>query len=576
MIHFKNHILRSDLKWVCFNFAKNNFESSKIASFWVSGSLHIVQNPRFYGKKRGDINEDDTLIKVSRGRRKEAQTALLEYLHSTRSIQFMDAENMSRNSPRFLENILKKFSDDENIGKSITRFLRYHPINEFEPFFESIGLSPSEYSSFLPRNVFFLDDDKLLLENYYVLCNYGIARNKIGKIYKEATEVFRQDCGNLQTKLKSFEELGFDNSTVSNIVVSNPYLLLENIHRDFLIAVEKLKTLCIECGWIEEHLSNGETYNWRHVYELLCLLLKMGCSKVQIREIFCQAPRLLFECSGRTATSLIGFILKFGVSSSQIIDMFMHFPRSDVGIYVRNMRHSYHFLVESELKGQEIGKIVRTHPVLLGSCYLKKVDSLLVCLNVGKARLREIITKDPRVLKNWVMGSRVKPLNLQKESPQKQKAKFLLDLGYVENSPEMKKALKVFRGKAGELQERFNYLVDAGLDRKDLLEMLKLAPQILNMSKDMLEMKIDFLVNGLGYPVSSLIVFPAYVSYTIQRVNLRFSMYNWLVAEGTAEPNLALSTIIACSDMAFIKQYVDQHPRGLEMWDKFKKDLYSD
>ncbi|KAK1397714.1 transcription termination factor MTEF18, mitochondrial-like [Heracleum sosnowskyi] len=253
MIHFKNHILRSDLKWVCFNFTKNNFESSKIA-FWASGSLQIAQNPRFYGKKRGDRNEDDALIKVTMGRRKEAQTALLEYLHSTRSIQFLDAENMSRNSPRFLENILKKFSDDENIGKSIMRFLRYHPINEFEPFFESIGLSPSEYSSFLPRNVFFLNDDKLLLENYYVLCNYGIARNKIGKIYKEAMEVFRDDCGILKTKLKSLEELGFDKSTVSNIVVSNPNLLLENIHRNFLIAVEKLKTLCIECGWIEENL----------------------------------------------------------------------------------------------------------------------------------------------------------------------------------------------------------------------------------------------------------------------------------------------------------------------------------
>lgn len=575
MIHSKKHILRSNLKWLCFNFAKSNFESSNIA-FWASVSWQIVQNPRFYGKKRGDKDENGTLIRVSTGRRKEAQTALLEYLHSTRSIQFMDAENMSRNSPQFLENILKKFSDEENIGKSITRFLRYHPINEFEPFFESIGLSPSEYSSFLPRNVFFLNDDKSLLENYYVLCNYGIARNKIGKIYKEATEVFQHDHDTLLTKLKSFEELGFDKSTVSNIVVSNPYLLLENIHRDFLIVVGKLKSLGVDCDWIEEHLLKGETYNWRHVNELLCLLLKMGCSKVQLREILCQVPGIFFECSGRTATSIIGFILKFGVTSGQIIDMFLHFPRSEVGKYVWNMRHSYYFLIEAEFNGQEIGRIVRKHPVLLGLCNLKKVDSVLVCLNVGKARLREIITKDPQVLKNWVMGSRVKPLHLQKESPQKQKAKFLLDLGYVENSPEMKKALKVFRGKAGELQERFNYLVDVGLDRKDLLEMLKLAPQILNMSKDMLEMKIDFLVNGLGYPVSSLIVFPAYISYTIQRVNLRFSMYNWLVAEGAAEPNLALSTIIACSDMAFIKQYVNHHPRGLEIWDKFKKEIYSD
>ena len=38
----------------------------------------------------------------------------------------------------------------------------------------------------LPCNLMFLCDDELLLENYHVLCNNGIARNKIGKIYKEA------------------------------------------------------------------------------------------------------------------------------------------------------------------------------------------------------------------------------------------------------------------------------------------------------------------------------------------------------------------------------------------------------
>ena len=36
---------------------------------------------------------------------KEAQPALLEYLHSTRGLQFIDAENITKNCPHFLEKL---------------------------------------------------------------------------------------------------------------------------------------------------------------------------------------------------------------------------------------------------------------------------------------------------------------------------------------------------------------------------------------------------------------------------------------------------------------------------------------
>jgi hypothetical protein len=40
------------------------------------------------------------------------------------------------------------------IGRSIfIRLLHYHPINEFEPFFEGMGLKLSEYVPLLPRNL---------------------------------------------------------------------------------------------------------------------------------------------------------------------------------------------------------------------------------------------------------------------------------------------------------------------------------------------------------------------------------------------------------------------------------------
>ncbi|XP_057496665.1 transcription termination factor MTEF18, mitochondrial-like [Actinidia eriantha] len=556
MTQLNKHRLQSFLKWVSLDFTGSNLRSSR-TTLCATG-FHIVQSLRFYRSK-----------KVVR---KEAQAALLEYLHSTRSLQFMDAEHISQNSPIFLEKLVKMVKNDTEIGRPITRFLRYQPINEYEPFFESMGLKPSEYSTLLPRDLFFLNDDVMLLQNYHVLCNLGINRTNIGRIYKEATEAFKSDCGVLKSKLQAFEEMGMDQSTIIKFVTSSPYLLIGDNSRELCKVLDKLKKTGIEYGWIEGHLSEG-TYNFTHLHELLSLLTDMGCSEEQLGKLICQNPQLLFEASGNATLSLIGFLLKFGSTKSEICSMFLRFPQIQVRKFVCNLRQSYQFLVEIEMEVLEIGRIVRSVPMLLGSCHLKKLQSLLACLNTGKKRLRDIVRENPQTLKDWVIGSKVTPLpNTGEELQSKMmKTKFLLDLGFVENSNEMRKALKVFRGKGGELKERFDCFVNAGLKRKDVSHMVKVAPQVLNQSKDVIETKIDFLVNGLGYPLSTLIVFPAFLGYTIQRVKIRFAMYDWLKDQNSVQPKLSLSSILACSDQVFIKRYVNQHPQGPIIWQKLMK-----
>lgn len=588
MTHLPKLRISSVFKWGSLNSTGTNLRSSR-TTLWATG-YHIVQSLRFYRTKKsgpsgndpdfdGSLTSDrENAAQLSRAAQQEAKAALLEYLHSTRSLCFMDAEFMSHNAPRFLGKLLKKVKNDTEIGRSLARFLRYHPINEFEPFFESMGLKPSEYSPFLPRNLMFLKDDAMLLENYHVLCNYGVARSNIGRIYKAATEVFKYDYGVLQLTLQAFEEMGLNKSSVIKFVSSCPDLLVGDMNKEFRKVLDKFKSIGIEYGWIEENLIEGNTYNCSHMLELLCLLTNMGCSEEQLGKLICQHPGLLFEASGSTAFSLIGFLLKFGSTKNEICSIFLQFPQVEVKAFVYNMRQCYHFLVKAEMEVQEIGRIVRAHPLLLGSCYLKKLNSLLANLNTGKKRLCDIIKENPLVLKEWVLGSTVKRLPDSGEELRSQmmKTKFLLDLGFVENSNEMRKALRVFRGKGGELHERFDCFVKAGLNRKDVSEIIKLAPQVLNQSKDVIQMKIDFLVNGLGYPPSSLLIFPAYVSYTIQRVKLRCSMYDWLKDQGKVDPKLALSTILSCSDKIFIRRFVNQHPTGPEVWEKLKKQIYPD
>ncbi|KAK4272578.1 hypothetical protein QN277_021114 [Acacia crassicarpa] len=552
---------------------------------WSLGHLvgSIAQNSRPYRAERvvppaccEDLDEALAAVGLPiKLALKEVKVALLEYLHSTRSIQYLDADNMSRNSPYFLEGLLKQVGMAGNIRRSVSRYLCYHPINEFEPFFESIGLKPCEYASLLPKNMIYLSDDQLLLGNYYALCNYGIPRNKMGKIYMEATEAFRYEHGVLSSKLRAYERLGLCQSTLLKVIASSPYLLVGDCNPDFIQVIEKFRHYVEDINWIEGQLLGGTSCNWSQMLRLLCFFGRL-LTEQQLSDIIKQHPDFFFEGSGGSSTlSLIGFLLKSGLSVDQISFVFANFPPIKVSKFLSNLRHCYLFLSEIEMEAAEIGKIFSSHSLMLGSFTLKKTNSLLSNLNVGKKRLRMLIQDNPLELKNWEFGRRVRPLpgTDEEKISRLRKREFLLSLGYGEDSKEMKEAFKVFRGKGAELQERFDCIVQAGLDPQNVKEIVKVSPQILNMRTNVINQKIDYLVNELGYPISSLINFPSFLSYRIERVQLRLSFYKWLVDQGCADPNLSLSTVVSCIEDLFVQQYVNRHPDGPKVWQDLKNKV---
>ncbi|XP_057438747.1 transcription termination factor MTEF18, mitochondrial-like [Lotus japonicus] len=565
------------------------------ANFTQNHLIHKPpQNPRFHSTKKPIQSKVKPFPKSIV---KEAQAALLEYLHSTRSLQFSDADNMCKNSPFFLQDLLKK-TQIHNKHKaattttaaaaaaaakhSISRYLRYHPINEFEPFFESVGLKPSEYASLLPRDMMFLNDDALLMENYQTLCNFGVQRTKVGRIFKRAPEVFRYESGVLSLKLKAYEELGVAASTLVDAVAASPSLLVGDVDLDFVKVVEKLKEHFVAKGggWVEEHFLDGGVYcNWGMVLRLLCLLSEVGFSEGQIDELIRDRPCVVFQESGGRALSLIAFLSKFGLAVDRIALMFLEFPQIRIDKFYTNLRRCLQFLTEIEMQGEEIGSIFQSHTLLLGSFTMKKTKSLLVDMNVGRKRLCRMVQDNPQEMKNWAMGIRVQPMVSVKAEQQTmlRKTEFLVRWGFVENenSENLKEAFKLFRGRGTELQERFDLIVNAGVDSEDVRKMLRVSPQIINQSIDRIKMKMEYLVKE-GYSISDLVTFPSFLSYTPSRVKLRLSMYNWLKDQGVADAGLALSTTIACTERIFIQQYVKRHPSGLQVWQKLKKEILSE
>lgn len=544
--------------------------------YWIR-HCNVVYYCKFYSMMalKFDVNEynnGETTLRISPTTRKDAQSALLDYLHSTRSLPFVEAEHMSKNSPHFIRKLIENVNYEPDVRCSAARFLRYHPINEFEPFFESIGLDPSEFVPLLRRDLMYLSDEDGLLYNYCVLCEYGIARNNIGRIYKGAREVFQYGNGVLLSKLRDIEKVGLSKPVIANAVSFNPSLLIDGVSKEFFKLLRQLQCLGCEYDWVEQHLFENDLYNWRQMFELLHVLSDLGCNEKELGYLVRRHPELLFDRSGQSTYSLIGFLIKFGCTKNDICSMFLHLPQVKVGLFVWNLRRAFELLREIEMDATSITSIIRTHLLVLGSCSLKKANSILANLSTGKKRLCEIIIENPLALKNWVLRAKIKRLSVTREMHSRMwKTKFLSSIGFKENSKEMERALKLFRGKGDELHERFDCLVKAGLSEEDVMQMVTIAPRILNQSKEVIEAKIEYLVSDLGYPVSSLKPFPGYLAYTIERVKLRCSMYKWLVNHSAVRPGFTLSTIVGCPEPHFVKKYVDKHPGGRDVWEGLKK-----
>ncbi|KAF6151818.1 hypothetical protein GIB67_010392 [Kingdonia uniflora] len=592
-----NHLLKlrtsSGFKWVSLILHENLLKPSKTQFLDCSKSPHFVRTPSFCTSSELDVIKTQILEEISKTSIRNlaqkrnswirclAQTAMLEYFHNTRNLPFLDAEHMSKNSPCYLDKVIKKVGDDEDISKSLVKYFRYHPPNEFEPFFESLGLNPSVFRKLLPCNLLYLYDDEVLMRNYNVLCEYGFARVNLGKIYMEAMDIFRWGDGVLLSKLKAYEEMGLIRTSVIKVVGCTPSILVGSGNGDVVAVLKALTSLGFDDNWIEGCFSESNSYNWRRILGSIQFFSEIICSEEEFVKFLKKCPRYFFNGSECNFLTLIIMLSKCGVTMMEMSSLLLQFPQDRTEIFLKNLRQGLYFFIEIGMEPEDIKRIVCSHLVLLGSSSMKKKKrhTLKILLNVGNKRLREIVKKDPHQVENWVIGKKIVPLPKSDEFQKSlaEKTKFLLNMGFTKDSVEMETMFKAVKGRGGELEERLECYIKAGLSRKVASQIVTRFPKSINQSKQVIEEKLDFLVNGLGYPISTLESFPGYIAFGLPRVKRRFSMHNWLKAEGkrngVAEPKLHISAIITTSETVFVEKYVKSHPNGLKIWEKLKNGI---
>lgn len=544
----------------------------------VSQQLSVENPSRSFAattSEKSSVRRTRNGIRVTPTIRKMAEEAMLDYFYSTRSLQYMVAESMSKNSPIFIENLLKKVNcvSASDINQSITKHLRFHPVNEFEPFLESSGLKPNEYTHLIPSGEIFLNE--LLLENHHVLCYCGVDPKKIGKIFEEARDVFGYETGVLASKIKAYEDFGFSRLFLSKLIACCPRILLGDTDMELVKVMEMLRALGVDSDWVMKNLSEEVSYDWSSVHRALTLLRGIcNDDENELDVLIKNRPRLIFENSGKWTLVLAGFETKLGASRRELYSLFQRLPQmQQVERCVSNLRRCFLFLREIEMDDGGIREVFRSHSWWIGSCTLKKTSSLLVNLKAYKTRVCKVVRENPEEMRKWTMGSKVQPLPATEVylDSKAMKTHFLLDLGYEEGSEEMERAGKSFRGRGSELRERFNVLLSFGLDEGDAKEMVKASPNVLTQASDVLETKVKYLVEELGYPLSTLVAFPSCLKFTLERMKLRFAMFAWLKARGKADPKLAVSTLLACSDKDFARYFVSRHPDGPKHLEDLKK-----
>jgi hypothetical protein len=378
----------------------------------------------------------------------------------------------------------------------------------------------------------------------------------------------------LESRLKALEELRISKTSVIKLVVSTPVVLLRDPNVELKI-LDWLEDVGIQRDWICQFLSARQSYDWSKMVRVPRFFVSLGFAKQDIGRLVRKNPDFLLDGSGKMLFTVVIMMLKAGSGKKELFDLFVNFPDVSLEKFTSNLQRGMLFLAEIGLNNEAINKFIVSHGSMLGSAPLKKPNSILTHLNAGKKRVRKIILEDPELLMNYTLGSKLSKLPKCDpfEDSFNEKTKFLKSIGFVEGSEDMKKAFKAFRGKGDELQDRYNFLVSAGLDPKDVVQMIKVAPQILNQKIHVLKSKLSFLVNDSGYPLSDLVVFPAFLSFTIERSKVRIFMYNWLLEKGVVTPQLALSTILACSEKCFVRYFVKKHPMGPEVWENFKREV---
>ncbi|PRQ57298.1 putative transcription regulator mTERF family [Rosa chinensis] len=509
----------------------------------------------------------------------QAQKVLTDYLHTTRSLPYTYAEHISKNALFSLANLVKKVPySAPNFPRSFQRFLRYHPINEFEFFFESIGIEYSQVSEFLPTNTFFFSEDETVLDAACVLSGFGFPWKMLGKLYREEHCIFRESSEELKARLCGFKEYGWSNLSVVGMCLAFPRLLRVDgeLGGEVVALMDDLKRVFVELDIA--NCVEGNVDTWYEVCRTVRVFYDLGIEKGKVGELLGRKKDIFLQHPEEVLVRKANYFCRLGVRKEDVGLLLLQRPEVLNLELEKTVISTLGLLKHLGLNENELKEVSQKYPYAMGRNKMVNVPHLMRALDLHEWFFTRI-KNEHQLLANYVLSdsdeehmkkefsngleqfqSCKTPLHAMK------KLNFMHGIGFGEN-PLTLKVLARIHGRSSELQKRFDILLNAGLEFSQLCLIISTAPKILNQNPEYLEEKVNFLCGEMKSSLEYLNVFPAFLCFDLEnRIKPRYRFFAWLKEKGLHPESYSFATMIATSEKRFVAQAFTIHPAAPKHW----------
>ncbi|CAL5195257.1 unnamed protein product [Lathyrus oleraceus] len=511
----------------------------------------------------------------------QAQLSLTDYLHATRSIPYAFADQISKNSIHSLSNLISKLGSfsSSDFPKKLDKFLRYNPINEFEFFFESIGIQYTQISHLLPHDKFFFSEDGSLLDSACVLCEFGFPWDKLGVLYVESGFVFKMSGTELKGRLCWFQRYGFCNVQIVGICLTFPYVfgveegkLVDEI--DGLLSELRLVFLDFDLGGSVE----GNVHVWHEVCRKIKVFYDLSDAKGKIGELIGRNKHVILEHKEEDLIEKVEYFCRFCVEKEEVGRLILQgseLLNLDLEKPVINMLK---LLKHVGMSSKGLGDVRKNYAHALGTIKIENLPNAMRAMGLQEWFFDRIKDGNHMLLVNFIESypneehdkgyqSGLKTIhNARTPTHNMSKLNFMHSNGFGENAMTMD-ILTHMHGTSEELQKRFDCLLHLGIEFSKLCKIITKQPKVLSQNPETLEKKINFLRQEMGKSLELLDTFPAFICFDLEnRIKPRFRFHMWVLEKGLSSKNYSIASMIATSDKNFVGRAFKIHPAAPKHW----------
>lgn len=508
---------------------------------------------------------------------REAQQALTDYLHSTRSLPFAYAEHISKYSLVSLSNLIANIDFSvSDFSRSVRKFLRYHPINEFEFFYESIGIDYNEVRGLLPTKKFFFSEDGSVLSAAYALAGFGFPWNKLGILYKEESSIFSRGSEELSSRLHGFKKHGFSNISVIGICMAFPYVLSGEWLEEIDALFDDMKKFFIDFGM--GSCIEGNVDAWYEICMKIRVFYGLGFEKGKLGDMVGKSKSIFVDYPVNVFVQKAKFFCRFGVRNEDVGLLLLQRPEIWNYDMEKPLISVKGFLKHFGFSDAELIAIAHKYSHVLGRNKMTNLPHVMRAMDLQVWFFNKIKDGDHHLIASYAMREPDEDLDKEFDDCLERirhsrtpthtmyKVNFVLGIGFGENALTAK-VLDHLHGTSSELQERFDCLLRLGIPFSDLCMMIRMMPKILNQKPEILEQKVNFLCQDIGSSLGELNIFPAYLCFNLEnRIKPRYRFHMWLTDRGLCAQKYSIASIVATSEKNFIARIYGIHPAALKHW----------